>query len=199
MKKQKGTPRCRTPPEESTVVDFIGIMRGPTLGTKSQHVGGSRVQLNVLGGISAFGNSSTDWIEIEITVDSGACETVMPMSLCRGISVLTSKQQVEGVEYEVANGETIPNLGERRCLMMTSGSQQCKKISFQIADVHKPLLSISKVADLGFDCVLGKHGGYLIDTVTGEKIPLHRRDNLYVLKAWVKQDPNDTTPFAGPV
>ena len=83
--------------------------------------------------------------------------------------------------------------------MMTPGSQQCKKISFQIAGVHKPLLSISKVADLGFDCVLGKQGGYLIDTVTGEKIPLHRRENLYVLKAWVKQDPNDVTPFAGPV
>ena len=73
-----------------------------------------------LGGISNVGEAK--WIEIEITVDSGACETVMPMSWCRGISVLSSRQYMDGVEYEVANGETIPNLGERRCLMSTAGS-----------------------------------------------------------------------------
>ena len=106
---------------------------------------------------------------------------------------------MEGVEYEVANGETIPNLGERRCLMTTAGSQLIKKISFQVADVHKPLLSISRIADLGYDCVLGKEGGYLADRISGERIPLQRSDNLYVLKAWVRQDRNDTTPFAGPV
>ena len=82
---------------------------------------------------------------------------------------------------------------------MTLGSRTCKKTCFQVADVHKPLLSISRIADLGFDCILGKAGGYLADTVTGERIPLTRRDNLYVLKAWVKQDPNDTAPFVGPV
>ena len=81
---------------------------------------------------------------------------------------------------------------------MTQGSSLVKKINFQVAEVHKPLLSISRVADLGYDCMLGKTGGCLIDRVTGEKIPLTRRDNLYVLKAWVKQDPNDTTPFVGP-
>ena len=83
--------------------------------------------------------------------------------------------------------------------MSTAGRQLIKKINFQVADVHKPLLSISRIADLGFDCVLGKLGGYLADSITGERIPLQRVDNLYVLKAWIRQDPNDTTPFAGPV
>ena len=187
-------------PRALTHVDDQGGRPDPSLAPEWLHgampmIGGS---LSLLGGLSSLPQSST-WQEIEITVDSGACETVMPMSLCQGISVLASKQYLEGVEYEVANGATIPNLGERRCLMMTQGSQTCKKICFQIADVHKPLLSISKVADLGFDCLLGKNGGYLIDTLTGEKIPLDRRDNLYVLKAWVKQDPSDTAPFHGPV
>ena len=151
-----------------------------------------------MGGLSAVGDKASEWIEIEITVDSGACETVMPMSSCHSISVLASKQYMEGVEYEVANGETIPNLGERRCIMMTVGSNTAKKIPFQVADVHKPLLSISRVADLVFDCMLGKHGGMLVDTVTGERIPLIRRDNLYVMKAWVRQDLNDVKPFGGP-
>ena len=148
----------------------------------------------IMGGISVV-TKPDDWVESEITIDSGACETIMPMGLCGGISVLSSKQFVEGVEYEVGNGETIPTLGERRCIMMTPGNQVAKQITFQVADVHKALLSISRIADQGFDCLLGKHGGFLIDSTSGERIPLQRRDNLYVLKAWVKQDPNDVEPF----
>ena len=82
--------------------------------------------------------------------------------------------------------------------MMTQGSGIMKKVNFQVAEVHKPLLSITRVADMGYDCVLGKDGGYLIDQSSGERIPLYRKDNLYILKAWIKQDPSDVTPFGGP-
>ena len=126
----------------------------------------------------------------------------MPADLCKCISILRSSTS-HGAEYEVANGETIPNLGERRCLMMTVGSSTAKKIVFQVADVHKPLLSISRCADMGFLCHLGKDGGYLEDIVTGETIPLVRRENLYVMKAWVKRDPGQVpdpeAPFQRPV
>ena len=143
-------------------------------------------------------------MEIEVTVDCGACETVMPADICEGIQILKSLTS-HGAEYEVANGESIPNLGERRCLLMTLGARDAKKITFQVADVHKPLLSISRCADMGFNCHLGKDGGYLEDTITGENIPLTRRDNLYVMKAWAKRYPEGTNaavipspPFAGP-
>ena len=39
-----------------------------------------------------------------------------------------------GAEYEVANGATIPNFGERRCEVMTVGSLKQKRITFQVAD-----------------------------------------------------------------
>ena len=128
-------------------------------------------------------------IEVEVTVDSGACETVMPSAMCTGIPIHRSSCS-HGAEYEVANGETIPNQGERRCHMMTLGSTTAKSIVFQVADVHKPLLSISRCADMGFYCHLGKDGGYMEDTITGERIPLHRRDNLYVMKTWIRADPS---------
>ena len=49
--------------------------------------------------------------------------------------------------------------------MITIGSRSCKRIVFQAADVHKPLLSISGCADMGFDCFLGdKSGFYLTGT-----------------------------------
>ena len=99
------------------------------------------------------------WTEIEVTVDSGACDTVMPTKLCPHISVLATEDSKRGMEYEVANGETLPNHGGRHFLLMTEDSQSPKKIVFQCADIHKPLLSVSRCADLGFQCVVGKYGG----------------------------------------
>ena len=61
-------------------------------------------------------------------------------------------------------------------------------IAFQGADVHKSFLSVSRLADQGYECTLGKLGGFLRDVDTGDLLPLHRRDHLYVMRAWVKQD-----------
>ena len=146
--------------------------------------------------ISAVDPGEIGWTEIEITIDSGACDTVMPMRLCGHISVMETEDSKRGMVYEVANGEEIPNLGERHCLLMTEDSQNPKAIVFQVADIHKPLLSVSRCADLGFQCVMGKHGGQLVDEESGEIIPLHRRGNLYVMRAWVRQ--NESAGFPRP-
>ena len=90
--------------------------------------------------------------------------------------------------YEVANGECLPNLGERKCLMMTENSHTMKRITFQCADVHKALLSISRISDLGYECTLGKDGGQLRDVETEDLVPVHRKGNLYVIRAWVRAD-----------
>ena len=140
-----------------------------------------------------------EWHEIELCVDSGACITVMPKSWCSGISIVESPAQRAGVEYEVANGQAILNLGQRQCEVMTIGSMVAKRMTFQVAEVHKPLLSVSACSDLGFDCQLGKFGGALVNRQSGEVIPLERRDNLYVMRAWVRQDPGHSVEsFQGP-
>ena len=79
-----------------------------------------------------------------------------------------------GFEYEVANGEGLLNMGERRCFMMMENSNTMKRIAFQCADVHKPLLSVSRLADQGYECTLRKFGVPLRDVDTGDLIPLHR-------------------------
>ena len=73
--------------------------------------------------------------------------------------------------------------------MMTEDSSTAKQIAFQCADVHKALLSVTKCSDMGYECVLGKLGGELRDVVTGDRIPIHRRENLYYIRAWIKEDP----------
>ena len=72
-------------------------------------------------GISAV-QRPDEWVLIDVTVDSGACVSVMPSGLCTGISIVENDLSRGGVEYEVANGESIANLGERRCQVMTVGS-----------------------------------------------------------------------------
>ena len=72
--------------------------------------------------------------------------------------------------------------------MITVGSNTMKQVTFQVADVHKALMSVSKCADFGFECRLGATGGALVDHQTGEQIPLVRREHLYFLKAWIKND-----------
>ena len=113
-----------------------------------------------------------EWAEMELTVDSGAYATVMPANMCGKLAIVPRKSMNEGVEYEVASGATIPTLGGPRCRLMTLGCTIPKRIIFRVARVHKPLLSISCCADMGFDCYLGKVRGHLEDTVTGERIPL---------------------------
>ena len=144
--------------------------------------------------ISGLGDGDNGWVEIEVTIDSGACDTVMPTRLCSHISIVQTEDSRRGMEYEVANGETIPNVGERRCLLMSEDSANPKRITFQCADIHKPLLSVSRCADLGYKCVLDDIGGELIDKVSGEIIPLHRRGNLYVMRAWIRQDESSDFP-----
>ena len=124
-----------------------------------------------------------------MTVDSGACDTVIPTEMCAHIPVAEGSRRKDNLEYEVANGETIKNEGERHCLLMTMGANTPKKIVFQVAGIHKALLSSSRSADAGFDTYLGLHGGNLIDTVTGELVPIIRRGNLYVMRCWIKADP----------
>ena len=134
-------------------------------------------------------NDGTDWIEVELTADTGACDTVMPRSMAQHIPIQPSLQSIKSMMYEVADGNEIPNLGERRCVMWTESATEARKINLQVADVHKALLSLSRCADMGFESRFGRRAGALIDEESGEVIPLQRKGNLYVLKCWLKAAP----------
>ena len=149
----------------------------------------SKAMLSSAGAADPGTGDEGSWIEVELTADTGACDTVIPRSTCPGIPIQSSLQSLRGMEYEVANGESIPNLGERRCLMWTEGADSARRINMQVADVHKGLLSLSRCADMGFESRFGRTMGALIDEETGEVVPLRRKGNLYVLRCWLKSAP----------
>ena len=148
--------------------------------------------------LSPVSKSFDWWIELESTADTGACDTVVPKDgPLSHISIVPSLQSERGLLYEVANKQTIPNLGERRLELWTENGAAPRLMAVQVADVHKPLLSLSGCADAGFESRFGQLADCLIDSMTGEIIPLERRGNLYYLKTWVRQAPTDS-PFGGP-
>ena len=146
----------------------------------------------MLSSAGVAGHDGGEWIQVELCADTGACDTVMPRSLCGHIPITPSLQSLNFMEYEVADGHTIPNLGERKCLMWTEGAEHERPINLQVADVHKALLSLSRCADMGFESRFGRLAGALIDEESEEVIPLERKGNLYVLKCWIR-----AAPFGG--
>lgn len=128
--------------------------------------------------------SADTWVNVELTVDSGAEEAVAPTHIGEHISIEAGNKL--GVEYEVANGATIPNLGERRCKFMTEACSMEKFVTLQVADVHKALLPVSKIVDNGHTVVFSLQGSYIQDGWTGEKMEMKRTGGTYVLNAWLK-------------
>ena len=57
-----------------------------------------------------------EWEEIEMAVDSGATETVVGEDMIKGVETKLGEATRRGVQYEVASGELIPNLGEKNFL-----------------------------------------------------------------------------------
>ena len=198
-RRHRHPPHVETRAESHATSTAAAHWTGGILESYSRQMRGISIMQPKDNGISVV-QPPDQWTEIEVTVDSGACVTVMPRKCCEGISILQNALSRAGVEYEVANGAGLKNLGERQCEVMTAGSDVPKRIVFQVADVHKPLLSITACADMGFDCYLGSKGGMLYDTVTHETIPLDRKGTLYTMKMWVRQDQsiNIAQPFAGP-
>ena len=147
--------------------------------------------------LSAVGQG--EWIKIDITFDTGACDSVMPAKGPReGIAILPSEMSRSEEDYEVANSAPLPNLGERHLAIWTEGASQPRHMCMQVANVHKPLLALSRCADLGYESRFGKHADALVDTDSGEVIPLHRVGNLYMMRAWIRAAPHPEPSFGGP-
>ena len=176
--------------EEAKTQNNVNVIGVQGVSTTSGVIGGSLSPTTfVTNALYPVSQGEADgWVEVEMCADTGACDNVMPQNMLSHVQVVPSEQSKAGVLYEVANRQTIPNLGERRLLMWPETSESPKKITMQVADVHKALLSLSRCADMGYESRFGKWAGALIDSVSGEVIPLQRKGNFYTLKVWVKAD-----------
>ena len=54
-----------------------------------------------------------EWEELDMAVDSGASETVVGEGMLRSVAIKEGEALRRGVQYEVADGTLLPNLGEQ--------------------------------------------------------------------------------------
>ena len=121
---------------------------------------------------------------IEITIDSGAAESMMPKHLCQDYPMTPGAWT--GSLYGTADGGTITNLGER-LLVMDLQEGQTRGMQFQVGDkCTKPLGAVSRIVDKGNRVVFEDTHGYIENKATFEKTFFERKDDVYVLNALVR-------------
>ena len=89
----------------------------------------------------------------------------------------------------MANGERIPNLGEKLFSGLTDAEGHQRSIRAQVCDVSKPLLSVSRLVRAGNSVIFSAQGSYIEDGQTGEKIHLEEHQGMYHLRLWVPTKP----------
>ena len=139
------------------------------------------------------------WERLTLTVDSGASDTVVPRTVCSLAPLVKGPRY--GIEYEIANGETIDNEGERDCLMRVgeadASEDNSMQVTFQVVDVTKALLSVHRVCEQGHDVMFSKKDGGSAILVNGDpnnRIPLRNCGGTYELDVWVRPNPGFSRP-----
>ena len=131
-------------------------------------------------------NTDDGWEEIEFALDSGATETVMGESMLSSVETKEGAASKRGVEYEIATGELIPNLGEKK-FQAVSQEGVTRSITAQVCAVNKALMSVKKVMRAGNRVVFDEDGTYIEDKVTGEKIWATDDGGMFMVKMWVNR------------
>ena len=129
------------------------------------------------------------WKKIEVTVDSGAADTVAPKSIGSQFPMKQTIASLSGMTYSAANGTEIKNQGERRITGKTSDGTPIT-ITVQVADVKKMLGSVSRMCDANNQVVFDNDGSYIKNKVNGRVTKLDRRNGVYKFDMWIPEDDN---------
>ena len=133
--------------------------------------------------------SDDGWLQVKGVMDSGASESVAPPDLAPHYPVTSSPGSLSGQEYTSASGNAIPNLGEKILdIVMEDGRES--QIKYQVAEVSRPLNSISEICDAGGNygqiVMFGRTGGAILNLETGIQTPFAREEGVYTMDVWVK-------------
>ena len=145
--------------------------------------------------LSAWRTESQGWHQIEVVLDSGAADSVCPKDTCPQFAMEDSEASKAGVYYTGANGGKLFNLGQTHVpVALDNGARTLA--TFQVADVSRPLMSVSKVCEMGNRVVFGANGGYILNLETGAATQFVKKDGIYVFNMWIP--PLSESPFGRP-
>ena len=118
-------------------------------------------------------------------MDSGASESLVNVEMLTRVETVEGEAMKKGVQYEVADGTLIPNLGEKTSIVV-SDNDVARQTRAQVCDVNKALLSVHRVVQAGNRVVFASSDSYVEDETAGETMELIEKGGMYMLKLWVK-------------
>ena len=123
-------------------------------------------------------------MSIVFTVDNGASDTVISPSVGRGLPLVDTDKV--GLEYEVANGGVVVNLGEKHAEVRTSsGAKSSFLMSFHFVDVHELLLAVSKLVAAGNKIIFDENDPHFLP-VDWRKMKMRCSGDTYEVDVWFR-------------
>jgi hypothetical protein len=118
----------------------------------------------------------------KITIDSGAEESVYPISLCEEKEIVETEASKRGYGFVAANGSKMKNYGAVKIRFQNEG--KARAMNFHVTDVKKPLGAVCRIADKGnYVCFgPGESDNYIMNIESGEKIWMQRERGTYVIE-----------------
>ena len=107
-----------------------------------------------------------------------------------------SEGKRRGLKYVAANGQLMNNKGEKHLRVENEEGHKCK-MNMQITDVHRALMSVSKICDSGHSVTFFKDGGEIKHLQSGQVTKFRRIDDVYRMRVKVYKDTNGGNSAAG--
>ena len=139
--------------------------------------------------------------DIVITLDSGCVDHLADMADMPGYACVLepSPGSKRGQAFIVGNGSKVKNKGQVRLQMQTTnGKAQSLNSIFQVAEITRPLMSVSRICDQGLECLFTREGA-TIRTEKGEVVASFQREGgLYTATMRLKAPKPLDEPNAAP-
>ena len=138
--------------------------------------------------VSRRNGDHRDRVGFEVTVDSGAVDTVGPPSVAPGIPVRKTEASRSGMHYRAANNMKIPNLGEKKLQGITEEGQDVG-MTIQVAQVNKVLASVGRMCEAGNRVVFDdEEGSYIMNKKTRKITKLVKRNGIYKFNIMIPKE-----------
>ena len=133
-----------------------------------------------LQGMGGWGNDAL----VQCVVDSGAGASVGPRGLAGPNGIKESAGSKAGQTFTSASGKIMKHEGEVSLNCLTSTGTGMTAV-FQIADITRPLLSVSKICENGNMISCGSNGGVSHHLESGTKTFFGRSNGIYVIDLYI--------------
>ena len=128
------------------------------------------------------------WELLKVTIDSGACDHVMPKELGTRFEIFPTEESLSGKNFPAANNSTIANHGAREISGVTDEWVPMADLKFNVADVKRCLASTTKLKKQGYLVVLDEElGEFMVHKETGKRINFISENGTPMLNLWIRK------------